>query len=809
MNCAVKLKKAFEHKRQDCEYLVLSCRMMLKKLLLSLLAVLVWAVLLMRIGDKPRMGKLLLYTTSPLQAGRGFDNEKTFKAGSWGSLSIGYDSLGVPFIFAKSDTALDFGMGYVHARDRMFQVEMIRRTVTGRLAEVAGPKALSLDLFWRKFGFEAKSSVWFEEVKQKYPAQAARLEAYTDGYNHYLNTMPYQELPAEFHLLDMAPGKMRPSDCYLLIRYMDFMLNYSENRLKHAELQNLISDSLYQFYYPGITKDAFPMYQGLAPKPGDWQALLANRSNAPSQVRVGGLFPGAKTEQDAASSLGSNNWVVAGPKSQTGFPILCNDTHLGITLPPVWYEVHRKSNSGKVHGLSIPGAPFIISGFNDSVAWGITNATWDLVQFYQLETRGANEYVLDGQTVAYQSRFDTIEVRGGSPQYCHFKESVFGILDTFDGKWLAMDWVGLQNSHEELAFEGLMKSCNVQQMQAALQHFKQPAQNFILADAQGNIGLMTCGLASLPTKPVRGILKGNNRSDKIPFVQLQQVLQQINPAKGYLASANQHQVAGPLADLISLRYESPARGRRIHQLLEAKKLLSPKDMMHIQGDIVDSEWEILKTPLLRALPAEIQPYLNNWDGRCDTNSVAATIFYCMKLNMPRVLGKLLYSNLSYLPQDVHLFHLVEKQKSLPITGGKIATDSLIRLSWDSARAELTQKLGKDLNSWKFGRYHRFVIQHIAKLAPFSLEEVPANGNNRTVNVSSRMPASHGASMRTIIALSPQGPKAWMLVSGGQSGRINSRNYSDQVKDYHSVKYHEVRYPEEFNAKVYSTTIKFQ
>lgn len=808
MNCAVKLKKANEHKAILCENLVLSCRMMVKKLLFSLLAILLWAVLLMRIGDKPRMGKLMLYTTSPLQAGKGFDNAKKFKAGVWGSLSIGYDTLGVPFIFAKSDTALDFGMGYVHARDRMFQVEMIRRTVSGRLSEVAGPKALSLDLFWRKFGFERKAKQWFEEVKQLYPEQAARLEAYAEGYNHYLSTMPYQELPAEFHLLDMAPGQMHPGDCYLLIRYMDFMLNYAENRLKHSELQSLIGDSLYQFYFPGITKDAFPMYQGLAPTPETWQSLL-NTHSPHTQARATGLFPHAKTEQDAASSLGSNNWVVAGSKSTSGFPILCNDTHLGITLPPVWYEVHRKSNSGKVHGLSIPGAPFIISGFNDSVAWGITNATWDLVQFYALETRGANQYVLDGKTVEYQSRYDTIEVRGEKPQYCHFKESAFGILDTFDGKWLAVDWVGMRNSHEEIAFANLMKATNLGEMKSALQHFHQPAQNFVLADASGNIGMMTCGLASLPSKPIRGIIQAKNSSDKIPFIPLQSIIQQTNPSVGYLASANQHQVKGPLADLISLRYESPARGRRIHQLLESKPQLSPKDMMHLQGDIVDSEWNILKAPLLRALPTALQEKLKDWDGRCDTNSVAATLFYAFKLNLPRVVGQLLHPQTTYYPQDVHLFHLLEKQKSLPIAKGRISTDSLIRLTWDSAKAELAQKLGDQLNTWKYGRYHRFVVNHIAKLAPFSLPEVPANGNNRTVNVSSRMPASHGASMRTIIALSPKGPKAWMLVSGGQSGRINSRHYADQVDDYHAVRYHEVRYPDEFNPKVYSTTIQFQ
>lgn len=783
--------------------------MMVKKLLLSLLGILLWTVLLMRIGDKPRMGKLMLYTTSPLQAGQGFNHEKTFKAGIYGNLNIGYDSLGIPYLFAPSDTALDFGTGYVHARDRMFQVEMVRRTVAGRLAEVAGPKALSLDLFWRKFGFEAKAKIWYEELKQLYPEQAARLEAYAAGYNHYLHTMPYQELPAEFHLLDMAPGEMHPGDCYLLIRYMDFMLNYAENRLKFSELSQLISDSLLQFYYPGTTQDAFPIYQGLAPTPDTWQLLLTQHAHQPMQARVKGLFPNAKTEQDAASSLGSNNWVVSGAKSQTGYPILCNDTHLGITLPPVWYEVHRKSNSGKVHGLTIPGAPFIISGFNDSVAWGITNATWDLVQFYQLETSGANEYLLDGKVVTYQSRFDTIQVRGGTPQYCHFKESAFGLLDTFNGQWLAMDWVGMQNSHDELAFGGLMKARNIQDMQNALQHFRQPAQNFVLADARGNIGLMTCGFASLPKEPVKGVLRGQKLSDKIPFVPLQQVLQQINPTKGYLASANQHQITGPLADLISLRYESPARGKRIHQLLEAQKTHSPKDMMQLQGDIVDSEWEILKTPLLQYLPSDASRYLINWDGRCDTNSLGATIFYAFKLHLPRVVGKLLHPQLSYLPQDIHLYHLLARQKRLPLTQGTIAVDSLIRLTWDSARTELINKLGNNPENWQFGLYHRFKINHIAKLAPFSLPEVPANGNNRTVNVSSRMPASHGASMRTVIALSPQGPKAWMLVSGGQSGRLNSRNYSDQVKDYHAVQYHEVRYPDTFNPNFYSTTIKFQ
>jgi acyl-homoserine lactone acylase PvdQ len=217
----------------------------------------------------------------------------------------------------------------------------------------------------------------------------------------------------------------------------------------------------------------------------------------------------------------------------------------------------------------------------------------------------------------------------------------------------------------------------------------------------------------------------------------------------------------------------------------------------------------LKAPLIQSLPTEIGKILNSWDGRCDTNSIAATIFYAFKISLPKVLGQLLNSRISYRPQDVHLYHLLAKNKKLPVTKGSITKEALIVTTWDSTQVELIKQLGNDVNQWQFGKYHRFVINHIAKLAPFSLPAVPANGNNRTVNVSSKMPASHGASMRTVISLSPTGPKAWMLVSGGQSGRINSQNYSDQVKDYHSVNYHEIRYPDSFNPKVYASTIQFK
>lgn len=732
----------------------------------------------------PPLHKFLLYPNSVLQVEME-DQTKTLSNSRFPGLNITFDERGVPHIFAETEEELAFGMGISHAKDRQFQLEMLMRTVKGRLSEVVGIEGLESDRWWIKFDFENKSNLAYQQLQETDPQIAGIFKAYADGYNYFLKQQNEAEKAPEFHLLGFEPSLMENYTPIMLIRYMDKVLNYSESDLKFSALKKHLSQSLIDYYYPLQSNLAFPIYPE-----------LSNIDSLDPQIGIipytsQSDFPKAETRTGGNNEVGSNNWAVAAEKSATGNAFLCNDTHLPLDLPGTWYEVHQVVNGQVCHGFSIPGSPMVISGYTDKVAWGMTNATWDLTEFYKLETDDKNQYKLDGQWEELKASTVKIPVKGHENfDYTYFN-SYFGPADYMEGELLATQWVGEKFELNEMkAFLEVRNASSVQEAHKALLGFGHPAQNFVLADNQGNIGMVTAGYALLHSRPQRGISLGNRKSNLAKFTHLGNRLVVLEPGKGWNHSANQQQVKSDFTPYLNSLFAPTARGRRISTMLMSEDKIDREYLKKMHGDVVDGEWPLLKTMILESAPESFLPYLKNWDGSCTVNSEAATIYSVFKNALNDTISKRLLDNFDFLPQQEQLLYLVNQKLPLPLPDGRqIDYTELVQSVWAGTINYLGDYYGFNPKLWEYGKYHQIYFRHLTRLRPFNYQAFPAQGSPRSINVSTNLPGTHGPSMRTLIELRPnEAPVGETVIAGGQSGIPSHKHYTDQIEPWYKLEY---------------------
>ncbi len=773
-----------------------------------LIILVVWGVLLSYPWPGlPPLSDFLLYPTSVMRIDYQAVNLEIESLGYQG-LEIDYDERGVPHIFARTEEELAFGMGYSHAKDRLFQLEMLRRTVRGRLSEVAGAKALPSDKWWLKFDFETQSQSAFERMKKEEPKLTAIFEAYADGFNQYLQNLRPEEKPLEFHLLGFEPTPMQAYAPIMLIRYMDKVLTYSENDLKFSALRNHLNPELIALYYPFITEYAFPTYPELD---SGKTAVFYDSLHFEKSLEVQSNFEGADVRRSGDNELGSNNWAVAGSQTQSGSAFLCNDTHLKLALPGTWYEAHQVLNGKIIHGFTIPGSPFVISGFTPDLAWGMTNATWDLTEFYALETNDKGQYRLDGAWEPLQAVTQKIPVKGADSAVFTYYQTYFGPADTMGDMLLATHWIAnVYERNEMKAFYELTRAKSVREGYEALQNFGHPPQNFALADARGQVGMVTAGYAMLHPKPSRGISKGTHRQQKVPFTYMGQRLKVLEPSKGWVESANHHQVTDSLAAYLNSLFAPSARGRRISEVLNDSVLMNQKDLADLHGDVIDGEWGLLKRHILSTVPKEYLPFFNAWNGKTDTASIAATLYHVYKWNLVDSVSTALLGDFDFRPASEEIFYRIAQELSFPMPkGDTLDLATLSKAIWYQTTSELKDSYGQDPKRWSYGKYHTIYFKHLTGIEALSHPPFAAAGGPRTVNVSTGLPGTAGPSMRTLIELSSAGPKAKMVLAGGQNGQPGHPNYSDQIETWRAVDYYELALPKTATEGEWAQTIKFK
>lgn len=715
-----------------------------------------------------------------------------------GEVDVKYDDRMVPHIFATNNYDLYYAQGYVTASLRLWQMEFQTHAAAGRISEIVGNKALELDRAQRRKGLVSGAEQALKSFESD-PMANEILQAYTDGVNAYIKQLRYADLPLEYKLLKYRPEAWTKMKCALLLKYMADMLTGTTYDLEYTKALSLLGTENFNLVFPDYPDTL------LDPVIPSGTAYLPNHFSLDS----GNVFPKQISDtslsvpkEEKPEGLGSNNWAVSGAKTQSGSPILCNDPHLGLNLPSLWFEIQLHAPGMNVYGVSLPGAPCVIIGFNDSIAWGVTNGTEDVKDFYRVKftDNTHKSYMFDGETQTIQYRLEEIKIRGAASffdtiPFTHYGPMPFaGFTEDTMKSALAIKWTGAEASNELMTFYHLNRAKNYAEYTEALKYFQCPAQNFVFASASGDIALWHRG--NFPLRwPGQGKFIMDGSSSKyqwqgyIPFEEVPHIL---NPSRNFVSSANQHPTDRSYPYYYSGRFEF-YRNRRINERLNLMQNITAEDMMKLQCD----NYNLFASEMLPLMISKLDETnitgtqrtwleeLKKWNYFNDPELKAPAAFQ----EWFDMLEAETWDELrtSIVPQDVYLYFLA---KNFP-------THSLFDIQGtpqeESFREITILSFGKackrldSLNLKDWASYKNTSLMHLARvIAPFNLPGINIGGNYGIINACT---AKSGPSWRMVVSMEKGNIKAYGNYPGGQSGNPGSHFYVNQVEKWAKGEYY--------------------
>lgn len=737
------------------------------------------------------------------------------------------DEHGVPHVSASRDEDVYFAMGYVHAQDRMWQMEFQRRVARGRLSEVLGKKALYQDAWMRTLGiYPAARSAW---AVLDAPSKRS-LTAYAQGVNAWLEEK--HPLPVEFRLLGVEPEPWTELDSLAWSKI--FALNLAGNLEKETAryvAQQALTEEQTRFFFSGDdeARTAAPDASRVA----SLARLGATQRSIERELKIGGPY------------VGSNAWVVSSALTKDGSAILANDPHLGLQMPSYWYPVVQQGERLRVSGMSLVGLPVVIFGRNQHIAWGATNLMADVQDLYfeQLDEKGGNRYLADGRWVPLQTRVENIAVAPEFPAALHKPITPVRMVvrSTRNGPLMsdangriaqpvALRWTALDA--DDRSYETFYRLSYAQDWSSFRELFRgyvAPAMNILYADGSGNIGHLVAGRIPIRKRgdgslPMPGWDAQYAWNGAIPFEKLPVT---FNPERGYIVSANDKAVGDDYPYFISADWAPRERAERIESLLLEKLARSGRigleDSKPIQADVVSLTARNLVPVLTAIQPANERQrraleLLRQWDGSMDKNSAAASVYsgwtrYLASELFATVLaqdlsrpGEWIFLNevLSAAPADL-LHRALTDPKDTWCTRNPSATarrcETILSSTLDVTLDELEKLADGDPGSWKWGSVHQTAYKHqpftqVKGLSSLFDRSVPSGGGPDTVAVSSSAFHSSegyvgtlGAGFRQIIQLGPKSSAHLYMNSTGQSANVFSKHYSDMVAPFEEGRYY--------------------
>lgn len=697
--------------------------------------------------------------------------------------NIFLDAYGVPTIKGKTSKDVAFGLGFMHARDRYFQMEMITRTVQGTMSEVLGSLTLNSDKFWKPLNCDERAIADLEYLKNERPKVYEYMMSYSEGIRYYLQQEGGSEQFFEYALLGEQPREWKDHYPMLLSFYMSKILAYDAYDLAWAtNLSHLSVEEYERFYktqtenYPYQHADTFRTNQ-LSTQPVNTDSSLS-------------LLPFDKVEQQKKLSIGSNNWAISKGKSASGNAILCNDTHLDITLPNPWYQAHLICDDFHTQGFTIPCSPYVLTGNNEYFAWGITNAQWDEVDMFKLQLAAdSNAYMVDGKEMTFQRQENVINVKGSPDVIFTTQHSIFGLVKKVGGNTYAEKWHALDFNSSSAAFEGLTKGKNWDDFINGLKEYTYPPQNFAFADKNGNVGLITAG--KLPVRPANyngGLLDGST-AYHATYIEFEQLPQSYRGDSGYISSANQLQAATNY--YANYTWVEPYRGARIQEVLSSKKQLTRADVKQLHIDQEDHSFHTT-LKLFHSIPLEGRKKewiteLQAWNGQMSpelkTPIKYLVIYKALNGYFERYFKA---KGVDWGPSYYNMVNVLSSNDTLKLGSELIATAAIKSEILDSALV-LYDRFVTDETT--YGQLSAFTMHHILRIPGLQASVQGKGGNSNTVDVNGH--GIHGASMRTVIELGGETPKIETVIAGGQSGRVNSPHYKNQVEMWKTGAYHTI------------------
>ncbi len=709
----------------------------------------------------------------------------------------------VPHIFADNDHDLYYAQGYVTASLRLWQMEMTSFAAAGRVSEKLGGDFLEYDRLQRRMGMYAIAKATWESLDKEDPVVQSII-AYADGVNAYIAELNPRNMPLEYKLMGFEPEEWEPIKSILLMMYMSKTLSGYDDDAAYSNILNMIGEADFNRLYPDRYEGTDPIIPSGTPYNFVPEMIGSFLGAAPTPEYTYGNM-----EAHRNTGVGSNNWAVNAEKSQSGNPILCNDPHLPLNLPSLWFEVQLSTPEHAVYGASLPGSPCVIIGFNNDIAWGVTNAGWDVRDWYSLDINDNMEYKFEGAYIPLLRRLDTIHIKGGNMYIDTIYASHHGPLvyhnygQSYEG-WgqLAMHWAAAAPSLELRTFYELNRSRNYTDYRNALSTFTCPAQNIVFASKSNDVAISIAGQFPLRYSGqgktlMDGSLAANDWNGYIPQEQNPHV---INPERGFVSSANQHPTDSTYPYYYMGFDFEHFRNRRINDQLNAKDRWSISDMQQLQQDnfnmiAAESLPFLLKT--MKGTSSEWLDALAAWDHYNTAESNTPTFFQIWWDTYSDNLWDEFSAadNINLVPPKhavtIQAFNWEEDYTyfDLVSTPQKETRSDVVRKSFERAVSIIDSLDDIDEEAIQWYRYKGTSIMHLANLEPFSRMNIQIGGNKHIVNATS---SRNGPSWRMIVELS-EPVNALGVYPGGQSGHPGSRHYDDFIDDWASGQYYSLQF----------------
>jgi len=749
----------------------------------------------------------------------------------YGEATVRYDRDGVPHITAENTEALYFAVGYVHARDRLFQMDLQRRLMSGNLSAAFGERALDSDRFHRRMGFDDAAEASWEAVQGS--ESAAGVRAYTAGVNRYIDARP---LPLEFRLNDYRPTRWEPTDTLLVGKLISWRLTGDFGDLRQQVLERRLPEAA-SLYPRQLDHDSSVL--GRADVEGASGSLdpardappTAASADGPAVGDLRGLYDALRPYQ-RSPGVGSNSWVVSGEYTDSGDPILANDPHLSLTVPPVWYEQHLVIDGGgsgdgeagggeeseasmDVRGVAFPGQPAVVIGRNEDVAWSFTNVGADQTDLYSYVRPSEDTYRYRGEVREVRRSTETVPVKGDEDAEVTVERTVHGPLIEREGESVAVAWLGLAGTREVQAVHRLNRAGSVEEIDRAMRRFDSPTQNFLAMDDDGGTYFRLTGRYPVRTvdgERVRGdrVFDGSaghgewagwepygqvdwNGSGFVPYGEVPHAFD-----VGYVATANQRTMDDPPFYIGSSgRYADPYRGKRIYDRIErrvgSEKPVTAAWNRDLQRDVRTAAAAQFVPHVLNATD-ELSPRarlaagtLEGWDGRMERDSEAALYFALFR---ERIRNETFHDEFHPAGLDAGYYPHLRTVGDLPAdsrwfddarTPERETRADVVARAFEQAVAEADRE-----GYGTYGDYNVLDLDHQFPVTALDYPEAPVDGSPFTVfDVRTGSGTRAGSSWRMIATT---GRESVGVIPGGQSGVYYSPHYRDQLDEWREGEY---------------------
>jgi len=759
-----------------------------------------------KLGDLPPLLKFLNPFTGFWQNAERVSIKKTEKLvikGTQQTVNVAFDDRMIPHIFAQNDHDVYFAQGYITAMHRLWQMDFQTRYAAGRLSEVVGKKAIELDRYQRRMGmvYGAEKSL---EGMMADPKSSAMLNAYSDGINAYIHSLSKAQYPLEYKLLDFSPEDWTPLKCALLLKQMSAVLAMGSTEFY---MTNIL-----QKFGPEITADLFPDYpfreDPIIPAGTKWDfkplpvpqppALFTNRTTANISTK------------ELEEGIGSNNWALSGAKTASGYPILANDPHLNLTLPSIWYQIQLHAPGLNAYGVSLPGAPGITIGFNERIAWGVTNVAADVLDYYQIEFKDNShqQYKYNNQWKNTSSRLEIIKIRGSRNEvdtviYTHHGPVVYfqkpkklAMADNVP-TGNALRWIAHERSNELMTFYYLNRGKNYADYRKALTYYTAPAQNFVFASVDNDIAITANGKFPLKWKDQgKFILDGTDpKSEWQGWIPADQNPTVKNPGRNFVSSANQSSTDKSYPYYINWEFSPYERGKRINDKLKVMTNATADSIRVMQSD----SYSIFAENLLPALISKVDPgqlnatqkealnIMGKWDKFYAANAIGASVFelWSKRLFFDIWDDEFTIANIPMrYPSRDRTVELILKDANSKWfdnvnTPAKENLNDLVNEAFKYTCDSLERKFGPIGKTWAWANIKQTHVPHLANIPGFGSKTLMIGGGKSTIDALSE---SNGPSWRMVIELGKT-PAGHGVYPGGQSGNPGSPFYDNMINTW--------------------------